>query len=640
MTRREWMAGAAAAVLGGAGMAQEVQELREVVVEATPLARALSQMPSSVSVAGREEFAVAGAVMSEDVLRNLVGVDVGGNAGTASEPSVNLRGLTTERLTKRVLVLMDGRRTADLYQGATDFGFLTLDGVERMEVLRGPASYAYGSGAEAGIVTIVSRTGKGLEAPLVEVKAAGGKDDTYYGQLSAGVAEGDVDAFVTVARHQTQGFLKDGEGRRLTSSYWNVNGNVGWQAGEDDAFRLYLGYFATESRMMVNGEREADLDFQNLEWKHLWDSETFGEMAVRLTRSESRQKYAFMPGAYARPVCDLYSFDVAQRLEFGERVSAVAGVNGIYSSATVDNQSPAYIPFSFSDPKHIDEAERTVGIFSEADVSLAEGTTLSLGLRWDKVERFDSTWSPRIGILQGIGDDVDVYASVGQAFRAPSLSDRFISQTDGMTWFQADPNLKSETITATEIGTRWRVTPDTRLEATAFYNRLKNGFDFMRTGETTDFHLPVAQIHNIPVLYTYGLELSAAALLGYGVEAYANYTLVVGKYRTDENMPGIGGHTLAGLPRNKACAGLAWKGERQSHGLMARFTDARWGDAIHSPERRMHSYTTLDWRSRYGLSENFALTLAVNNLLDTRYQVSPEERGNRISWLIGAEARF
>jgi len=151
--------------------------LEGLVVTASPTPRPASAVARSVTVLEGRELRAQGVLRVADALREVPGLTVvqGGSFGATT--SVFMRGGESDY----VLVLVDGVQV-NQPGGAFDFAGLTLDDVERIEVVRGPASSLFGSDAVAGVIQVITRTGRGPAA--LSLSAQGGS----YGRREASVA--------------------------------------------------------------------------------------------------------------------------------------------------------------------------------------------------------------------------------------------------------------------------------------------------------------------------------------------------------------------------------------------------------------------------------------------------------------------
>ncbi|WKZ57398.1 MAG: TonB-dependent receptor [Bdellovibrionota bacterium] len=136
-----------------------LQEYRErtstyqVVVTAGRVEEALSTVPASVSVVSSLEIERSHAPSIADALRDVPGVDVS-DAGEPGLKRIRIRGEDS----KRVSVLIDGQEFFDPRDVGTPL-LIAPEMVERIEVLRGPASVIYGSRAFGGVVNIITKKG-------------------------------------------------------------------------------------------------------------------------------------------------------------------------------------------------------------------------------------------------------------------------------------------------------------------------------------------------------------------------------------------------------------------------------------------------------------------------------------------------
>jgi vitamin B12 transporter len=158
------------------------------------------------------------------------------NSGTPGQTTgVFTRGTNTNH----TIVTLDGRRLPFDFAGAYDLTNLTLDNVERIEVLRGPSSSVYGGNALGGVINLVSKSGKGLERPTADVSFEGGSYGYRKEGVSAAGAEKSLDYSLQASRTDT-------DNQRPNNAYRNTSagGKVGWQAAPelyvDMAFRYAL----------------------------------------------------------------------------------------------------------------------------------------------------------------------------------------------------------------------------------------------------------------------------------------------------------------------------------------------------------------------------------------------------------------
>ena len=140
--------------------AQEpVVEVEPVVVTLSPIPFPLSVAPGSVTVIDRQAIEASGGATLEDVLRAAPFVDLSPAGGRGGLTTVTLRGGDPNF----TLVLLDGVPINDptnLLGGSFDFSTLSVDNIERVEIVRGPLSSRFGSEAMAGVIHIVSRRGR------------------------------------------------------------------------------------------------------------------------------------------------------------------------------------------------------------------------------------------------------------------------------------------------------------------------------------------------------------------------------------------------------------------------------------------------------------------------------------------------
>lgn len=135
--------------------------LDDVVVTATRTPQSLRASLGDVSVIAEEQIRLAGQSTLVELLQSQPGVDVYSNGGMGTTSFVQLRGADKSH----TLVLVDGMRINSATMGTTAFENIPLSQIERIEILRGPASHLYGSEAIGGVIQIFTKSGKGEPKP-------------------------------------------------------------------------------------------------------------------------------------------------------------------------------------------------------------------------------------------------------------------------------------------------------------------------------------------------------------------------------------------------------------------------------------------------------------------------------------------
>jgi outer membrane receptor protein involved in Fe transport len=226
-----------------------VQE--KIVVSAAPGGVLTSEIASSVSVVSAQEIDDRGAQAAVDVMRGLPGVEINQSGGRGTVTSAFIRGGNSNYN----LVMVNGIQLND-FGGGFDLAPLPAEGVEQVEIIRGPESALYGSNAVAGVINIETIHGDG--PPHFSFIGEGGSLYTWrLGTTGAGRTGGFSWAY-SLSRLQTNGQVPNDDYRNQTSTVslgysrsprrsFNVNffgdaGNIGLPGPYgSDPFGLFPG---------------------------------------------------------------------------------------------------------------------------------------------------------------------------------------------------------------------------------------------------------------------------------------------------------------------------------------------------------------------------------------------------------------
>src|SRR5438128_2091163 len=196
-------------------------ETEQVVVSATRFDIPLDQSPASVSVISSEELEQKQIERVSDALREVPGLTVAQSGAPGQLTSVFTRGLRSEH----TQVLLDGIPINQGLAGLFNFADLTVDNIDRIEVVRGPQSTLYGPRALAGVIQLFTKRGSG--PPSGAFSLEGGSNSTVRGTLATSGSEREFDYSMGLS-----GLTTDNERPNNQYRLWSGIANVGWSPNE------------------------------------------------------------------------------------------------------------------------------------------------------------------------------------------------------------------------------------------------------------------------------------------------------------------------------------------------------------------------------------------------------------------------
>ena len=214
------------------GSAQADQQL---TITATRTPTRLNDVVADITVLDRAAIERAEGRTLVELLSQQAGLQFSSNGGLGKASSIFIRGLEA----RHTLLLVDGVRIFSATLGTPSLDNLPLEGIERIEIVRGPMSSLYGNGAMGGVIQVFTR--KGGAGVSGNAKLSLGSES--YGQAAAGVSfgGGGFDAAAQVQHTETKGqsatnpkeqfgnYNADRDGFRQNSG----SVRLGWQATAD-----------------------------------------------------------------------------------------------------------------------------------------------------------------------------------------------------------------------------------------------------------------------------------------------------------------------------------------------------------------------------------------------------------------------
>ncbi len=533
-----------------------------------------ADVPASVTVIGRQEIRDRRATGLADLLRTVPGLTVARSGSPGKATSVFVRGANSNQ----TLVLWNGVRLNDPYFGGFDWSFLPTEGVDRVEVVRGPFSALYGSDAIGGVVQVLTGATSGTR-----VAFEGGSRSFLRGALEGGYDAGPV-------RFDVSGHVRRGDGTLANDFFDGEEGTAEarWSPLPSTVVGLvtrsshaesglpydFLGNPATDRRQVRDSTQLAvPVTWSSGPWS--LDAQ-LGRSAVDLALRDPNAPFDESDTQASRRSARL----LVSR-HFGEHSWAAGG--GEWQRDAVTDESAFGTNLD-------DRTQQNRAAFGELFLA-GDRWSGDLGVRHDENQAFGGETTLKAGTAVRLRPDLRLRASYGEGFRAPSLGDLYYPGF-------GNPDLRPETSASYELGGDW--TPGRwRLGVAGFDTEQKDliAFDFVRS-------LPL----NIGRARTRGVE-GQLAYSGQAVSGHLEATYQDPEDRTT-------GEQLLRRPKRSASAVLTWRPAADwTLATVARFVGARPDFGADLP-----SYATLDLAASWQAGAHLAPYLRLENVLGRDYQ--------------------
>lgn len=563
------------------------ENIDEIVVEAFRLPSQLSDTGSSVWIVDRALIESRGYLQMTDVLTTVPGVTINQNGTFGGQASARIRGATSDQ----TLVLVDGIMVNDVSTpgGGFNFGVFDVSDVERVEVLKGPQSTLWGSDAIGGVINVVSRTPEeGLNA---DVRVSGGSFGSQQYGLSVEGRNDTGDFRISYNDQSTDGISKadEDDGNTEEDGYDNQTLSLKGGLNLPGNTRLELSYRDTEAETefdsfgvatgVQDGDEVSETDFSTAQASlmfPLFNDRLQNRLTYADTEIERENFSNGAPGFSAEGSREVFQYQ------------------GTYSFS---EQHQLSIGIEEEDTDNGSESFSNTGIFALYQASPTEDLTISLGVREDDHEEYGSETVTRISAAWSLTQQVDLRASWGEGFKAPT-----IFQT---TFFccgatVANPNLQPEESEAFDIGVDWRLASGNgELSLTAFKQDTENQISFS---------FAVGGYENIAEVESQGLEFAFDYRWTDTLTTSANITYIDSE---DGN-----GQELIRIPELTADVSVTWRPmPALSTSLVAVYNDEE-----EDSRGTVDSWTRFDLSAVYDLNQQIELFARIENLGDEDYQ--------------------
>ncbi len=498
------------------GQAKVDVSLTEVseVNAASRASESVEEAPSSVSIVPSAELRGMMYPTVAEALRGVRGLYV---ADDRTYVALGFRGFFRPGdYGNRVLVLVDGHPTNDDWSGSSYVGFdarTDIDDVERIEVVRGPGSVLYGTGAFFGVVNLVTRSRGAptrvegaistVEYGVSRARASAnlrlGPDTGVWTSFAVAQGAGRDFFFPEVVGPGVDGVARDLDGFRsgtISGRFYHQDFTVQWfftQRKKTLPTGAYGTVFGSDGTTIRDTRSFVEARFE----PKIGDTlQSFTRLHANLYDYRGTSLYERVDGGEERDTFRGHWVGFEQRFVVSpvERLRLTLGgevVRHFLVRQKVENETGLELP-ERSDPFTVAAG------YLLADLSLGR-FKLSAGARADWYSTVGLSLNPRLALIGKPWTDGVVKLVAGRAFRAPSAYELYYSSTTQKT----PETLTPETVWSGELEVSQRFSPTVVLTGAFFGNYVKDLVKLVGGGTEAD---PNVYVNSTVPVFTYGFE--------------------------------------------------------------------------------------------------------------------------------------
>lgn len=626
-----------------------------VIVTPTRTEAKLDETAASVSIISRAELSTTAASRIDDALRQVPGFSLfrrtGSRAANPTTQGVSLRGVGASGASRGV-VLLDGLSLNDPFGGWVYWSRVPRESVTQVEVLRGGASYAYGSGALGGVVNLLTQA---RMENFLSFEGSYGNQETPNASIYTGLAKDGWTVSLGSEIFKTDGYILVAPGergpvdtragsrslvndltvaRQLTSqSRVYVRGSV---FGESRTNGTPLQFNRTHIRNLSTGVDLNSSHYGNTTLRIYGSTQVYDQTFTAVTANRDSESLTRLQRVPAQS----FGFSGQWSRNIGPRNNVVAGVEGREVRGASDEI--AYVQGQPSSLIGAGGKERTFGLFGVDVVRINSELFVTGGIRVDRWREFaahsttrairpvsnpvtqifgdrtETAVSPQLSVLYKPTEAVSFAASFMRAFRQPTLNELYRSFRVGDVLTLANEKLSAERLTGgeTSANIRWL---DGKLltRGTFFWTEMTRPVANVTLTVTPT--LITRQRQNLGRTRSRGIEFEVESeplrhLNVSGTYLFAAATVL--QFPANSTLVGL---TLPQVPRHQFTIQTRYSTTNYTFGAQVRGAGNQFDDDQNI--FRLGSYSTVDAFISRRLNNKFSIFAAAENLFDQNYSV-------------------
>lgn len=514
-------------------------QMGEIVVTGTIMEREISDSPILTQTVNENQLRKSSYLHVGDALENAPGIYVQNDSigGAGYLKSLNIQGMDR----RRVLILVNGNPIFGSYAGRMNLANFSVGGIERIEVIKGPLSSLYGSGAIGGVVNIIT---KGSKKPIEYSTSLTYRSDPKWNNSLLwshrfGISRAKTSAALNFGINSNDGYyLRNDEGKTASTALqvgYDIGGELKHKITPQLSINTEGQFTIIESQMRglnlssfknldvqryfiqpnirYSLENIADfkLSFYSTQYYHE-NYSTYVEYGDRIKSIEDLESRPFeaiknLTGfkKSGEPIGLIIQNEKLERFDFlanGKKKNLlwVVGANVGQMGYETDNISGG--------PK--DRSEQSA--FTQMEWLLPTRTSIIGGLRYEHSDAYGSDLSPKLAIMQkkeGLikeDDSVALRFSFAKGYRAPDFKELYYDipySTKGMSIIGAEylrefapwePRLKPERSIGINVGPEYFWSDKIRIHFNLFWNELWDAIRFKTFDKTSKTYQTLVRV--------------------------------------------------------------------------------------------------------------------------------------------------
>jgi iron complex outermembrane receptor protein len=620
-------------------------DLGDVSVTATKTERKVSDVPASINILTQKDIENSVALGVNEVLKNVAGLNIRNSLGLMSASTTNklyMRGFGGTDA--RSLILLDGVPLNDSLMGSVEWNQIPMSSIQRIEVVKGSGSSLYGSNAMGGVINIITKKPKEQKT---DVSFSYGSMETKIGSISTTgkinkfgyFFSGEMaksDGYITeIASKQKNNTIKKGVEREnvnlkfsydiddssdITASYlYYHNQSIGvldvpsgYNPFEQTMHTLqasYAKYFDNSSDMKITiYSKPGDNSYDSLKYNATYQTELVYKDKGKTDDYGGTLQYTYSPGDHVITV----------------------GID--YKNSYADKKDT----YTSGDIILTKGSQDYYGIFAQDEWFVNKQFILNIGARMDyykshsgeihdEVNSVDTihpnkhfdAFSPKIGAVYHLTNSTSLRASVGKAFRAPTVYDLYRDYISYDKTYAGNANLDPETVISYEIGIDQKIEKG-NIHITAYRSDAE---DFIYSIDPLNpLSTNYKEKTNVGEVEIQGIEFEADYTFTDAWKLLANYTYNESKIKKFEPNTALEGKYLTYIPKNKASVSIEYMNPNFINiTASGRYEGKRYSDDMNSESSAYKSYALYDLKLSKKITKNSQFELSVNDLFDKGY---------------------